>query len=238
MGWFLAGAMLVAAPTPQTSQQTSQASQQTPSLGQSVSPEAPTPVLQATLPGQANGHWTLDSSNSSISFTCRTLGLNDLAGRFDTFSGSFDIVAVHPDESTVTLTIQSASIDTNNKTRDAILRGPHFLNTAKYPQITFKSTDIDAIGNNSYLVTGNATIHGVTQQVMVPVTLTGPLKGFSGKPRFGMQILTSLDRQDYGITWKMAMDTGDTVLSDNIDLAIDLQAIPATPVAPAPAPSQ
>ncbi|MFE3316199.1 YceI family protein, partial [Embleya sp. NPDC059213] len=117
-----------------------------------------------TIPGYVAGAWTIDQVHSDVSFSVRHLGVAKVRGRFDDFAGSI-VTAENPLESSVTATIETASVNSNNKMRDDHIRNEDFLDTDTFPQLTFVSTGIRAESSVVYLVDGDLTLRGVTKQV-------------------------------------------------------------------------
>lgn len=181
----------------------------------------------STLPLRA-GTWTLDPLHAEVGFTVRHLGISKVRGAFRTFDVQ---VAVGDtlESSSVTATIDIASIDTGNADRDAHVLSPDLLDVATRPTMAFRSTRITADGEEGFRVDGELTIGEVTQ----PVTLEAELGGLESFPvdgslHAGFEARTEIKRHDFGIHFG-AMDAG---LGNVIKIAIDLQL-----VAPATAPA-
>jgi polyisoprenoid-binding protein YceI len=106
------------------------------------------------------------------------------------------------------------------------LKGPDFLDVAKYPTITFKSTKVEAAGPNKWKVTGDLTLHGVTKPVVLEVEAAGPpIHDPMGNTRAGASATTTIKRSDFGITWNKTLDAGGVMVSDEVAIAIDVEAI-------------
>lgn len=150
-----------------------------------------------TPPGYVPATWTIDPSHSEISFSVRHLGLARVRGRFDKFSGQI-VTAENVLDSTVSVAIDAASIDTNDSGRDAHVRGEDFLDVDNHPEWTFRSTGIRA-EDDDYVVTGELTVHGVTKQVELTAELGGFATGPSGATTIGISAATKLDRRDFGV---------------------------------------
>ncbi len=196
-------------------------------------------VAAAALPVLADTEiFTLDKAHTLVGFRIRHF-LSKVEGRFKDFDGAVWIDRADPSASKVELTIQAASIDTAVEGRDKDLRSENFFDVAKYPTITFKSTKIVPKGNDTYDVTGDLTLHGVTRTITVPVKHGGFLKvpGRSGMgEKAGFEI---------AFVWNRPLDQGGFMLSDDVDINIQVEANkqmpeqqkpPAAPAAPTPAP--
>ncbi|MEO7435130.1 MAG: YceI family protein, partial [Candidatus Binatia bacterium] len=115
------------------------------------------------------------------------------------------------------------SIDTRNEKRDEHLRTPDFLDTAKFPSITFKSTKVEKAGE-AWKLTGDLTMHGVTKPVVLDVTnVTPPTKDPWGNTRIGASATTKINRQDFGIVFNKTLDGGGVLVGDELAITIDVE---------------
>ena len=200
-------------------------------------------LAAAALPALAEVEtFTLDKGHSLVGFRIRHF-VSKVEGRFNKFDGTIWIDRQNPGASKVDLTIQADSIDTNNENRDKDLRSENFFDVAKYATITFKSTKVVAKGSDAYEVTGDFTMHGVTKSITVPVKHNGFLKvkGRTGMgEKTGFDITFPLNRKDFGINWNRPLDTGGVMLSDDVDINVQIEAnkqMPDQPAAPPAAPA-
>jgi polyisoprenoid-binding protein YceI len=173
--------------------------------------------------------YTVDKNHSSATFSIRHL-VSRVRGRFGDFAGTIDLDKAHLDASKVEFVIQAKSISTDNESRDNDLRSANFFEVDKYPTITFKSTKIVSAGKDKFEVTGEFTMHGVTKTITLPVTLMGFAPG--QPERAGFEATTTLNRKDYGIIWNKALDAGGTLLGDDVDVTVNIEA-----KGPSPAPA-
>jgi polyisoprenoid-binding protein YceI len=127
-----------------------------------------------------------------------------------------------------TATIQTMSIDTDIEKRDTHLRSADFFDVEKYPAITFESTSVKTDGGTQTLV-GKFTMHGVTKEVSLPVKLKGPIKDPMGGTRLGLEVSTTLDRKDYGLTWNKVMEAGGLMVGENITIQINAEFVKQAP---------
>jgi polyisoprenoid-binding protein YceI len=146
-------------------------------------------------------------------------------GQFNDFEGSGVVDASDLTKSTVTVTIQAASIDTRNEQRDAHLRSNDFLAMDEHPQITFVSTGVQQTGPTSVELTGNLTVKGVTNTVTIPFEFEGAATDPYGNLRVGFEGSVVINRKDYGVTWNVALETGGVLVSDKITLEFEVSAI-------------
>jgi len=176
--------------------------------------------------------YTIDKVHSDVSFTIRHFA-SRVHGHFGDFEGSIQTDPSKPEASSVVFTIKTTSIDTNNSNRDGDLRSDNFFDVAKFPEITFKSSKVVATGKDTYAVTGTFTMHGVTKEITLPVTYLGSMKDPRGNERASFELNTKLNRKDYGINWNKSLDNGNLMLSDDVDVTIDLETVKKAPEAPA-----
>ena len=188
-----------------------------------------TTTTTTTIPGYVVGTWTIDSAHSDVSFSVKHMMVSKVRGRFSAFEGEL-VTAEDPLQSSVTATIDTASIETNQAQRDAHIRSADFFEVETYPTMTYRSTGIRPDGED-FLVDGELTLKGVTK----PVTLALELGGFGpdafGGTRAGFSASTTINRRDFGVDISMPMDGGGVVVGDKITINLDIQAVLATPAA-------
>jgi polyisoprenoid-binding protein YceI len=173
-----------------------------------------------TLP--TTGTWVIDASHSSIEAVAKHLVVSKVRGRFSKFDGTV-VIADQLENSTVDVTIQAASIDTNDENRDGHLRGEDFLDVENHPTLTFRSSSVKDAGDGEYVIPGELTIRGVTRPVELEVTYLGLIKDPWGNDKAGFSATTTLDREEFGITWNAALETGGVLVGKNLKIEIDLQ---------------
>jgi polyisoprenoid-binding protein YceI len=173
----------------------------------------------------------VDKNHSNATFKVRHL-ISKVQGRFSDIDGVVNLDRSKLENSSVDFVIKTASIDTDNESRDKHLRSADFFDAEKYPTINFKSTKIVAAGNNIYNVTGNLTMRGVTKQITIPVELAGFAKDPWGHERAVFELSTTLNRKDFNINWNQTLDEGGYLLGDDVAVTINLEAVKQTPAAP------
>jgi polyisoprenoid-binding protein YceI len=182
-----------------------------------------TTALAGTIPGYVTGTWTIDPTHSEVGFSARHLMVSKVRGRFTKFSGEL-ITADDPLASSVTAEIDLASIDTGHEQRDGHLRSNDFFDVANYPQMTYRSTGLRQVGDH-YVLIGELTLKGITRTV--PLTLE--LNGFGPDPyggtRAGFTATGEINRQDFGVNWNAAMETGGVVVADKVALNLEIEAV-------------
>jgi len=185
----------------------------------------PTTFTPATTLAGLSGTYVLDPAHTRIGFVARHAMVTKVRGQFNEFEGSGVVDASDFTKSTVTVTIQAASIDTRNEQRDAHLRSNDFLAMEEYPQITFTSTGIQQTGPTSVELTGDLTIRGVTNTVTIPFEFEGAATDPYGNLRVGFEGSVVINRKDYGVTWNVALETGGVLVSDKVILEFEVSAI-------------
>jgi polyisoprenoid-binding protein YceI len=180
--------------------------------------------------------FAIDKNHTEIGFKVRHF-VSKVGGHFSKFEGTIVLDRAKPEESSVDLKIDATSIDTGNPQREKHLNSPDFFDTAKYPEITFKSTKVAAKSKDTYEVTGDLSMRGVTKPVTLMVTANGFTSDGRGGQKTGFDVTGKLNRKDFGVNWNAMVDQN-AMLSDEVDLVISVEANkpapkPAAPPAPA-----
>jgi polyisoprenoid-binding protein YceI len=182
-------------------------------------------LFLATLPLFAAETFNVDKVHSEAEFKIRHM-MSSVTGKFTDFGGTVNLDRANPASSSVEFSIQTASVDTANPDRDKHLRSADFFDVEKFPTITFKSTKVAAgSAKDTYNVTGDFTMHGVTKRITIPVTFLGFAKDPWGNERAGFELSTTLNRKDYGINWNKALDEGGFLLQDDVNISISLETV-------------
>lgn len=169
--------------------------------------------------------WEIDKAHSQVTFSVKHMMISTVRGHFNVLNGQLHIDEEHPENSWVEAEVDTASIDTNDEKRDAHLRSPDFFDAEKYPKITFKSTKVQRVDGEHYKVTGNLTMHGVTKEVVFDAEYSGQIKDAWGMQRAALSATTTINRKDFGLTWNVALETGGVMVSENVKIEIDLEAV-------------
>jgi polyisoprenoid-binding protein YceI len=173
---------------------------------------------------QEKALYALDPSHSTVEFTVRHLMISKVRGRFAAFQGSIELAPGSDLPHAVSVTIDAKSLDTREEQRDAHLRSADFFDVEKYPNLTFESTRIE--GTPADLrVTGNLTIHGVTKEVTLEAEFEGRASDPWGGQRIGYTARTKINRKDFGLTWNQALETGGVMVSDEVRIELNVQAV-------------
>lgn len=184
-------------------------------------------VLVAAAAAQ---EYKIDPSHSSANFTVRHLMVSNVNGRFAKMSGTLYYDENAPEKSWVKAVIDATSINTDNTDRDNHLRSADFFEVEKHPQITFESKRVEK-RDDGFVAFGTLTMKGVAKEIELPFEFLGKIKDPRGRMRVGFEATTVLNRKDYGINWSRMMDTGGAVVSDNVKINLQIEAIEAVPQA-------
>jgi polyisoprenoid-binding protein YceI len=171
------------------------------------------------------GTYTIDPTHSRIGFVARHAMVTKVRGSFNEFEGTGTFDADNPTAATLQLTIQTASIDTRNPDRDAHLRSNDFFDMETHPEISFVSTAVEQTGDDTYRVTGDLTIKGVTKPVTVDFEYTGTAVDPYGNTRIGLDGTTTVNRKDWGVNWNAALEAGGVLVSEKVTLEFEVSAI-------------
>ncbi|MDN5587688.1 MAG: YceI family protein [Brevibacterium sp.] len=171
------------------------------------------------------GTWVIDPAHTRLGFSTRHAMVTRIRGAFNDVSGTAEVDAADLSNTKVNITIDVGSVDTRTPDRDAHLRSADFFDVENFPKITFVSTGLDEVEENSYIVNGDLTIRDVTRPVSVPLELLGIDRDQNGALRAGLEGKRRIDRKDWGVTWNTALDSGGVLISDKITLEFELSLI-------------
>ena len=171
------------------------------------------------------GTYTIDPAHSHIGFTARHAMVTKVRGSFKEYEGTGYFDGDDPTKSKLELTIKAASIDTGNADRDSHLRGNDFFDMENHPEIRFVSDKVEAQAEDTYRVTGDLTIKGVTKPVSVDFEYTGAAVDPFDNQRIGFEGRTTINRKDWGVNWNAALEAGGVLVSEKVNLEFEVSAI-------------
>lgn len=178
--------------------------------------------------------WNIDSTHAQASFAARHMMVTTVRGSFNKITGSINFDPANPSAASVEAVIDTTSMNsTGNDQRDGHLKSPDFLDVEKFPTITFKSTKVESKDGSNAKIYGDLTIKGVTKQVVLDAELLGQGKTPFGTTVAGFSGKTKINREDFGLTWNMALETGGWLVSKDISIELDVEGVLATEGAPA-----
>lgn len=179
-----------------------------------------------TLTKPEAGTWTIDPDHTRIGFVARHLMASKVRGTFGSFAGSIDI-AEDLTDSKVDVSIDTASVNTNAEDRDNHLRSEDFFEVEQFPTMRFESTEIKDLGDGKFEVTGDLTIKDVTKPVTLDTTYLGIVPDPWGNAKAMLEATTKINREDWGLTWNAALETGGVLVSKEITIELEVQAAKA-----------
>lgn len=166
--------------------------------------------------------WKADKAHSKVGFSISHLVVSEVEGKFNDYEAT-----VTTDEKgnlqNVEAVIKVASVNTDNEARDKHLKSDDFFSAEKFPEITFVSKSIKTTGKNSYKITGDYTMHGVTKSVTLNAKFNGEIKDPWGNVKSGWVATTTINRFDYGLSWSKAVETGGLVVGKDVDISLKLE---------------
>jgi len=172
--------------------------------------------------------YQIDPQHTDVGFSIRHMVINNVKGSFKDFVGTIEYDGKDPLTIKANGTIKVASIDTGIAQRDEHLRSPDFFDVEKYPDIKFQGERVEKQGEGFALI-GKFTMHGVTKEISMPFTISGPIVDPYGKTRIGIETGMTLNRQDYGVNWSKTLDNGGLVVGDDVKIEINAEAVKQEP---------
>jgi polyisoprenoid-binding protein YceI len=185
-----------------------------------MSPESAT----ATTTALPTGTWQVDKVHSSVEFQVKHLGIATVKGQFTEFEGTLE---VGPENTVAYGTVQVASVNTREPARDEHLRSADFFDAEQNPEITFRSTAITPVDEDSFEIDGDISIHGVTRPLTLKATLEGTETDPQGNDRVGVSAVAQIERSDFGMKFNAALGSGNVVVSDKVKILLDISAVKA-----------
>jgi polyisoprenoid-binding protein YceI len=178
--------------------------------------------MSTTAISPLTGTWSVDPTHSSVEFQVKHLGIATVRGAFRDFAGTLELDGDTP---TVYGTVKTVSVDTNEPQRDDHLRSPDFFHAEEHPELSYRSTAIRRIDDDTLEIDGDLTMRGVTK----PITLRAEIQGFEqdpwGNERVGLEVTGKLSRGEWGMTFNQVLGSGNMLVSDKVKLHLDISAV-------------
>ena len=174
------------------------------------------------------GDYTIDPAHTSLGFTVRHAMVTNVRGSFGELEGTLHLDGAHPENSSASIDVDVASIDTGAPDRDTHLRSADFFDIEKFPRMTFRSTGAEEAGDD-YRITGDLTIKDVTKPLTIDLEFNGKATDPFGNERVGFEGSATLSRSEWSLNWNAALETGGMLVSDKVNLEIDVSAIKQQP---------
>ncbi|GEA86400.1 YceI family protein [Cellulomonas cellasea] len=173
--------------------------------------------------GLTTGTWAVDASHTEAAFTVRHAGISKVRGTVAVTSGTV-VVGEDLDSTSVTVSLDPATISTGDAGRDGHLKTADFFDVEKFGEWSFASTAVRPTGSG-YVIVGDLTIHGVTREVELATEFNGSAVDPFGNTRAGFEATTTISRKDFGLTWNAALEAGGVLVSDKVVITIDASVI-------------
>ena len=171
--------------------------------------------------------WNLDLSHSSVEFAVKHMVISSTKGRFATYEVDANVDEQDLANSSATVRIDAASVDSRDEKRDAHLRSADFFDAENHPYITFTTKRLEPKGGDDYKLIGDLTIRGITKEVSLDGEVTGPVKDPWGGTRFGISAQGKVNRKDFGLTWNGVLEAGGLLVGDDVKLSIETELVKA-----------
>ncbi len=180
--------------------------------------------------------WQIDSAHTHIQFSVRHMMVTKVRGEFEKFTGSVDLDENEPTNTTVSVDVETASVNTRDGQRDNHLRSADFFKSEEFPTMSFRSKRVERTGDMTARLIGDLTIRGVTKEVALNVEHFGILKNPWGMQVAGFAATTRINRKDFGLVWNVALETGGMLVGEDVDISIEVELVnPPQPEAAAAA---
>lgn len=179
--------------------------------------------FSVNLIAQNTKTWKLDNLHSNVKFTVTHLVISEVDGSFKTFDGSISTTKDDFSDANINFTVDVASINTDNTSRDGHLKGDDFFNAETYPKMTFKSTSFKKKSGNQYTLTGDLTIRNVTKKVTFDVKYGGTAKDGYGNTKAGFKATGKINRLEYGLKWNTLTEAGGAVVGKDVSILLNLE---------------
>ena len=181
-------------------------------------------VIQTATLGKTTT-WQIDPAHTHVAFAVKHLMIATVRGRFGDVAGTVIVPGDDFSRAQVEATIGVASIDTREPQRDGHLKSPDFFEVEKYPTMTFKSRRVEPTGHEDdrSSLTGDLTMHGVTREIVLDLTLEGRTKDPYGNNRAGFSATGKINRKDFGLGWNQLLETGGVMVGEDVKVSIDAE---------------
>jgi polyisoprenoid-binding protein YceI len=192
---------------------------------------APAPQAQAA-PAEGPNTWQIDSSHTTAGFSVKHMMVTNVHGSFGKVSGTIEYDGKDVSTIAADVTIDAASIDTNNEKRDTHLRSADFFDVANHPTITFRSKRVQKSSDGAFKLVGDLTMRGVTKEIALDVEGPSPIVNAGRVHKVGASASGVINRQDFGLKWNRALEAGGVTVADTVRLVLEIEANRPNPAAP------
>ena len=168
-------------------------------------------------------NWVIDPMHSEVQFKVKHLMVSTVTGLFSQYEGTLEMTGDDFEDATITFSADVASISTGNEQRDGHLKSAEFFDVGTHPKLTFASTSMTKTGTDTYDISGNLTMHGVTKPVTMKAEYGGQMQDFYGQTKAGFEVTGVLKRKEFGLVWDGVTEAGGVVVSDDVRLVLNIQ---------------
>jgi polyisoprenoid-binding protein YceI len=170
------------------------------------------------------GTWVVDTSHSQVGFAVKHMGIATVRGTFTEFEGQLEVGA-DLEHTKASGKVNTKSVNTDWPQRDDHLRSPDFFDVEQYPELKFESTKIEQVDDETYRITGNLDLHGITKEISLEAIVDGTETDPMGNERLGLEVVGQLSRGDFEMKFNQALGSGNVAVSDKVKLTLDISAI-------------
>src|SRR4051794_699736 len=182
-------------------------------------------TANAVSPSIAQGTWSVDPSHSSVEFQVKHMGLATVKGFFSEFEGTLEVA----EDGTINAygSVDAASLNTRSDQRDEHLRSADFFDVENNPKLSFQSKSVEQLDDETYRITGDLTIHGITREVVFEGVTQGVDQDPWGNTRVGLEVVGQIERSDFGLSWNQALESGGVLVGKKVKILLDLSTVKA-----------
>jgi len=188
----------------------------------------------AQSPAAAPHTWTIDQSHTTAGFSVKHMMVTNVHGTFGKVEGTITYDGADVSTIAADITIDAASINTNNERRDTHLRSADFFDVENHPTLTFRSKRVEEVGDGRFRLIGDLTMRGVTKEVALDVEGPSPVINAGRVFKVGASASTTINRQDFGLTWNRMLEAGGVTVGDEVKITLEIEANKPNPDAPPP----
>jgi polyisoprenoid-binding protein YceI len=167
--------------------------------------------------------WTIDPSHSEVGFKVKHLMITNVKGTFNEIKGKVETLSMDFATALVNFVMNAGSVNTGSPDRDAHLKSPDFFDVEKFKEITFKSDSLKKIDDDSFVMTGDLTIKGISKKVSLNVEFNGLMKDPWGNEKAGFSLSGKINRKDWGLNWNTALETGGVLVGEEVSIHAEVQ---------------
>ncbi len=167
--------------------------------------------------------WVIDPSHSEVQFKVKHLVISTVTGSFGQYEGQLESAGDDFEGAKISFSADISSINTGSEQRDGHLKSADFFDAEQFPKLTFVSTSMTKTGDDTYSLTGDLSIHGVTKPVTLKAEYGGQMQDFYGQTKAGFEINGTIKRKEFGLTWDGVTEAGGVVVSDDVRLVLNIQ---------------